>query len=989
MLPVKRPWSFERGLRRLGVIGTAAVFLLSFLVPVQALEPGDTAQDGSYHLADFEGGEAELGTFDTYAAAVRAYEKSKEDYGNLAILLNGKVLKAEYAIAKIKATDACDYNVEYTQDVDGLKGYTNGCYGIDAAYLDTNADGTQAEFVLSGVRGWVSLDDIDILPLQNLPSKLSTYTVNGGSLYHQIKTEMDDDYYSSLIDLGAAPAGLNEGAVYYSYDGHYFYAEDALAAMLDDYRSDSRGASVNPDAPFYDYYQFVSHRTITNVSCQNVEDYLQNTLGITSSIDAYRDNDQDSSDDTLNRSQYYGQMPAFYQNQYEYGANALMMLALSANESAYGRSSLSFTRNNLFGHAAYDTDVEKNASRYLNIANSVYAHAKYYISGSYCSPLKTQYHGGFFGNKSAGMNVSYASDPYWGEKAASYYQRLDSQFGDADLNSYTIGIKTSTEDVPVHQYAQADSDVLYQTGTMPDYAFVILGTMQDDAGNGWYIVQSDATLGDDGKVALSYTYDYANDIAYIPAAAVQVILDQKAQKSTAYAAVTFDAAGGTFPGDQALVSYQLPEGSAAEAATPAKANALFTGWDKDTSQVAADTTFTAQYLDVSSIEMSALPKQDYELNDRISLKGGTVRINPADGGEPQYAVLTSSMVSGYDMSADGDQTVTVTYAGCTTDYAIHVSAEKDALRAEIKTKITAAIDAYADQETITGTDAESVLALKKTIDENMQPYLTQPQLRQWDAIVRRALKGRISYIVEKNSYSMQVSGMSASMPLDDSLSDTLLHRYFPDTWRISIHAGIGRDAEAAMTGIAKAQDNSEQEAFTIKLQRNYIDITPQKPILITIAKPAGADAADVFTVLHYDPEDGDVEKCYTRQSTDCITFMAYGMGDFMVISRRTSNEYSGTDPVETVNHGNSDVDREKVLLYCSIAAIALIVLILALHSWQKKKEKDKPFLAEKKEQRIDKLQKDIDDETTALMTVIHPEDYDSNGKEKDHDQHGS
>ena len=187
-----------------------------------------------------------------------------------------------------------------------------------------------------------------------------------------------------------------------------------------------------------------------------------------------------------------------------------------------------------------------------------------------------------------------------------------------------------------------------------------------------------------------------------------------------------------------------------------------------------------------------------------------------------------------------------------------------------------------------------------------------------------------------------------------------------------------------MTGIAKALDNEEQEAFTIQLQRNYIDITPLKPILITITKPAGADAADVFTVLHYDPEDGDVEKCYTRQSADCITFMAYGMGDFMVVSRRTSNEYSEADPVETVNHANSDIDREKVLLYCSIAAIALIVLILVLHSWQKKKEKEKPFLAEKKDQRIDKLQKDIDDETTALMTVIHPEDYDSEGKEAKH-----
>lgn len=36
-----------------------------------------------------------------------------------------------------------------------------------------------------------------------------------------------------------------------------------------------------------------------------------------------------------------------------------MMLSLALNESASGRSALSYNRNNLFGHAAYDSDVEK------------------------------------------------------------------------------------------------------------------------------------------------------------------------------------------------------------------------------------------------------------------------------------------------------------------------------------------------------------------------------------------------------------------------------------------------------------------------------------------------------------------------------------------------------------------------------------------------------------------------------------------------------
>ena len=57
-----------------------------------------------------------------------------------------------------------------------------------------------------------------------------------------------------------------------------------------------------------------------------------------------------------------------------------MMLSLALNESASGRSALSYNRNNLFGHAAYDSDVEKNASRYLRVSDSIYAHAAHYLS---------------------------------------------------------------------------------------------------------------------------------------------------------------------------------------------------------------------------------------------------------------------------------------------------------------------------------------------------------------------------------------------------------------------------------------------------------------------------------------------------------------------------------------------------------------------------------------------------------------------------------
>ena len=52
---------------------------------------------------------------------------------------------------------------------------------------------------------------------------------------------------------------------------------------------------------------------------------------------------------------------------------------------------------------------------------------RYLISESYCDPKDYigRYYGSHLGDKESGINVKYASDPYWGEKAASFYYRLD------------------------------------------------------------------------------------------------------------------------------------------------------------------------------------------------------------------------------------------------------------------------------------------------------------------------------------------------------------------------------------------------------------------------------------------------------------------------------------------------------------------------------------------------------------------------------------
>ena len=920
----------SKWIAKTSVVLTAVTAMIASVLPVQALDITTVAADGSYHLVDFAS-DTELSSYSTYKDAASAWSNSRDSYDNLGIILDNKVMLAEYGTAIIRSTDACDVNVTYTEAVDGEQGYTNGCYGVDAAYLATSADGTEAEFVLSGVTGWASLDDIKIVPTENITFRMTAYTVQSGRLYHEIKTEITDDYYASILDLGNAPSYLEDGNTYYSSDGHYFYRDDSYNAMIDDLRNGTHTSSMNPDDPWYDYYQFVSHRTLTNVTESQMESYLSDTMGIIGKPVSYQDDDKDSADDTRTRSQYYGELSEFWQYQYEYGSNALMMFALSLNESAGGTSALSYSRNNLFGHAAYDSDVEANASRYLTVANSVYSHAKYYISGSYASPLKSMFRGSFFGNKSSGMNVSYASDPYWGEKAAVYYRQLDEGFGSVDENQYTLGIKTSSDAVDVYQYPQADSDVLYTTRKNPDFSFVILSSFSNDDGD-WYQVQSEATMDEDSKVALSYNYDYSNDLAYIRQSDVQVILTGKETEQQTYVHVTFDAAGGTFPGDEATVTYALPTGSAASAVTPTKDHALFSGWDQSTDSVSQDTTFTAQYQDVTEIELTSTPKQDYELNDKINLENGIITVHFTDGTSKEVS-LDTTMVSGFNLASGGDQTVTVTYAGCTAEYTVNVNGDSDTIRSEIKQEIQVMIEQYADKDTLSDWDTNAIIALKQKIDENMQPYLTQAELRSFDKILRKAYGNRIRYVLEKNPYDLQVSGLSVSYPLDDSLDKFWL---VEDTYRIRVSSNVSDEAITAMTRTANYLEDSINESFNVVIRKNYSEPDPEGPLLITISKPEGTSDSDVFTVLHYIKDTGDVVECYTRQTDGKITFMTRGEGSYMVLSRRTSNVYTGDDPVESLTSSSSSWDIEKIAAYASLVLGLFILMMILIYRHRKK-----------------------------------------------------
>ena len=121
-----------------------------------------------------------------------------------------------------------------------------------------------------------------------------------------------------------------------------------------------------------------------------------------------------------------GKGAIFKEAEERYQINALYLIAHSALESAWGRSQIAKDKNNFFGIAAYDTTPYDSAKSFDDVDKGILGAAKW-IRENYIDNGRT-----YLGNKSSGMNVLYASDPYWGEKIASIMMSINSKLGEKD-----------------------------------------------------------------------------------------------------------------------------------------------------------------------------------------------------------------------------------------------------------------------------------------------------------------------------------------------------------------------------------------------------------------------------------------------------------------------------------------------------------------------------------------------------------------------------
>ena len=131
------------------------------------------------------------------------------------------------------------------------------------------------------------------------------------------------------------------------------------------------------------------------------------------------------------------------------------------------------------------------------------------------------------------MNVKYASDPYWGEKAAARIYYLSSE-PLAEHRAMTIGILGGSHQ-NVKYYASASYSASYVTvvrrAAVEDLPVIILDTVQDSSGNTWYKVQSDVPI-INGAADCYAEYDYDRDVAYIPASLVTTVINGTGNSTT-------------------------------------------------------------------------------------------------------------------------------------------------------------------------------------------------------------------------------------------------------------------------------------------------------------------------------------------------------------------------------------------------------------------------------------------------------------------------
>ena len=223
---------------------------------------------------------------------------------------------------------------------------------------DRKSDDKRLAITVSGLSGYMKTEDLQALDASK--DFIPYYESDGHRFYHYVAQNASIPVASHLSDMEV-------GKKYYSADGLHF-------------------EGFNLENPFL----FKDLTEATNYSAEDL-DKVFSLLNIDNSL-------------------LENKGATFKEAEEHYHINALYLLAHSALESDWGRSNIAKDKNNFFGITAYDTTPYLSAKTFDDVDKGILGATKW-IKENYIDRGRT-----FLGNKASGMNVEYASDPYWGEK---------------------------------------------------------------------------------------------------------------------------------------------------------------------------------------------------------------------------------------------------------------------------------------------------------------------------------------------------------------------------------------------------------------------------------------------------------------------------------------------------------------------------------------------------------------------------------------------
>lgn len=848
------------------------------------------ADNDFYYVYDSESSFKE--SFDNYNSALNFYNEHLDEYKNLVLSKNDEVIKMEYGVVSFNS-EACSVDTKYYSLNRKEYDYINGCYGNDGLFIEENDDGYI--FYLSGDKGRVNKDDVRLIPYSK-DITVSSFGVKDNYLFHNIKSQMDNNYYSYSLKLDNI-SFLSSNRTYYSYDTHYFY--DDFYTMSDDYREGIRDNAINEEA-YYNYYQYLSYRSLSLYQVSDFERYLKEYLGFTGRLNSYNDLNNDGANDVINRSELYDIAPAVFANETINGTNALMLMSAIINESAYGKSLNSYYYNNLFYTASYNHDYLRNSKHFDTVSDSVNNYAHYTINRYLSNSISGDYRGLFFGNKNSGLTVNYANDPYYGERNASVAFEMDEALGFNDRNAYSLVCVNKGSYIYEDEYLSNKLSRIEH-----DEAVYTVLDKNDD-----YIVILKDNAGDD------YHYQFEKSIAYIDPEDVNFIINNLEEyKGLSFKEVSFDFDGGLFE-DLNELTVGIRNIYTADSIIPLKSGYIFKGYKKEYDGEKDRWNYTAEYKKISSVSLNDSIDKKMSINEYLDLNDSGMLVAYEDG-SGEFIRLNTDHIYFYDNTETGDITVNISYGGIVNDVTVNINDNDERLKENIT--------AYLSDKRYTD--------IKKALSNN-NLNLSWTDLREADYGLYRHNHRNYVMSVYDPDIDISLSG------LDLSLQDRKTFSLIQDIYYIDV-ADISESARNSINKVAKSYGLKDEKGLNISFRFNYENIKMNTPVIVSVLMN-DMDDSRIYTVYH-ENSDGDIIKCKSVHYDNSIVFEAFEEGDYLILSKDSFNIYKHEDVSETVTKELTGIDEHKVnmefLLIMAIIIANFIGMVIYFIMNSRKEEK--------------------------------------------------